>query len=111
MFLQDIGSAAESWGQTVDVEDVLKFTKQIPDFSDTTSRVIKTKPKGGIIDWKRGEVLSRHGHLQKAESPSLEIAHIHLCPAQVMEAPRLSKTQFPWLLACKSQERSTFRGL
>ena len=49
--VQDIGSAAESWGQTVEIENVLKFTAQIPDLAEIMNRVIKTTPKGGIIDW------------------------------------------------------------
>lgn len=50
--LQDIGSAAESWGQTVGIDEVLKLTAQIPDFPEIMNRVIKPTPKNGIIDWK-----------------------------------------------------------
>ena len=50
--MQDIGKAAESWGQTVEIEDVLRFTAQIADFPEIMNRVIKTTPKDGVIDWK-----------------------------------------------------------
>ena len=50
--LQDVRSAAESWCQTVEIDDVLRFTAQIPNFPEIMIRAIKTTPKGGIIDWK-----------------------------------------------------------
>lgn len=52
--LQDIGSAAESWGQTAEIEDALIFIARIPDFPEIMNRVIKRTPKDGIIDWKLG---------------------------------------------------------
>lgn len=50
--LQDIGSVAESWGQTAEIEDALSFTARIPDCPEIMNRVIKTTRKDGIIDWK-----------------------------------------------------------
>lgn len=51
---KDIGSAAESWGQTAEIEDALIFIARIPDFPEIMNRVIKRTPKDGIIDWKLG---------------------------------------------------------
>ncbi len=42
----------ESWSQTVDVSKVLEITSKIPGFPEIANRLIRTTPKGGIVDWE-----------------------------------------------------------
>ncbi|KAF4627938.1 hypothetical protein G7Y89_g10216 [Cudoniella acicularis] len=48
---KDIGIGAESWSQHVDVSEALELTSAIPGFPDIVTRLIKTTPKDGLVDW------------------------------------------------------------
>jgi 2-polyprenyl-6-methoxyphenol hydroxylase-like FAD-dependent oxidoreductase len=50
--LKDTGTATESWHNRTAIEDVLKYTSQIPGWPEIMNKVIRTTPKDGITDWK-----------------------------------------------------------
>lgn len=45
------GNGMESWSQTVDVSKALGII-EIPGFPEIAKRLIRTTPKGGIVDWE-----------------------------------------------------------
>lgn len=103
--LQDVGSAAESWCQTVEIDDVLRSTAQIPNFPEIMNRVIKTTPM-----WRDPQSPWSSPEGRVIQSSSLETALIHFYLVQELEAPRLLKTHSLWILAYRSAEKTTFHG-
>ena len=51
-YIQDHGTATESWGQKVDPAEVLKYTNTIVGWPEVADRAIKTIPSEGLVDWK-----------------------------------------------------------
>ncbi|MCJ1419423.1 hypothetical protein MMC32_005778 [Xylographa parallela] len=49
---KDDGLATESWHNSTKIEDVLKYTAQVPGWPEIMNRTIRTAPEDGIIDWK-----------------------------------------------------------
>ncbi|MCJ1436611.1 hypothetical protein MMC27_005991 [Xylographa pallens] len=49
---KDDGLATESWHDSTKIEDVLKYTAQVPGWPEIMNRTIRTTPEDGIIDWK-----------------------------------------------------------